>query len=176
MQGVQEDSRAPAAPLQHYAAAPAVALRGRLAHRNAHPQHTTPSLPHQTTKTIQTQIAVEGCCHGELDKIYATLLDLQAREGRTVDLLICCGDFQAVRNLGDLETMAVPAKYRDMATFWKYYSGERVAPVPTLFSEYQTGPGASLGGGGGERGGLRRRGLSAAHNRGRTGYTPRTTI
>jgi hypothetical protein len=43
------------------------------------------------------QIAVEGCCHGELDKIYDTLLALQQREGRTVDLLICCGDFQVTR-------------------------------------------------------------------------------
>jgi predicted phosphodiesterase len=40
------------------------------------------------------QIAVEGCCHGELDKIYDTLQLLQQREGRKVDLLICCGDFQ----------------------------------------------------------------------------------
>ncbi len=42
---------------------------------------------------------------------------------------------QAVRNLDDLETMACPQKYRSMQTFYKYYSGERVAPYPTLFSE-----------------------------------------
>ena len=29
--------------------------------------------------------------------------------------------------------MAVPPKYREMATFYKYYTGEKVAPVLTLF-------------------------------------------
>ena len=40
------------------------------------------------------QIAIEGCCHGELDKIYSTLQYLEKKENRKVDLLICCGDFQ----------------------------------------------------------------------------------
>lgn len=40
------------------------------------------------------QIAVEGCCHGDLDKIYATLQAMEVAENRTIDLLICCGDFQ----------------------------------------------------------------------------------
>jgi hypothetical protein len=40
------------------------------------------------------RIAVEGCCHGELDTIYSTLAHLQATEGKSVDLLIVCGDFQ----------------------------------------------------------------------------------
>jgi hypothetical protein len=42
---------------------------------------------------------------------------------------------QAVRNLDDLETMACPQKYKDMRTFYKYYSGEKRPPFPTLFSE-----------------------------------------
>ncbi|WIA35356.1 hypothetical protein OEZ86_003807 [Tetradesmus obliquus] len=78
-------------------------------------------------------VAIEGCCHGELDNIYATLAHLAKVEGRKVDLLICCGDFQAVRNMDDLETMSCPVKYRDIMTFYKYYSGEKLAPVPTLF-------------------------------------------
>ncbi len=41
-----------------------------------------------------SQIAVEGCCHGDLDKIYATLQAMEKAERRTIDLLICCGDFQ----------------------------------------------------------------------------------
>ena len=44
-------------------------------------------------------IAVEGCAHGELDGIYASVLETQKRIGKKIDLLICCGDFQAVRNL-----------------------------------------------------------------------------
>lgn len=65
------------------------------------------------------KIAVEGCCHGELDKIYATIGFLEKKEGVKVDLLLCCGDFQAVRNEGDMKCMAVPAKYRTMQTFYK---------------------------------------------------------
>uniref|UniRef100_A0A1A8DA70 Debranching enzyme homolog 1 n=1 Tax=Nothobranchius kadleci TaxID=1051664 RepID=A0A1A8DA70_NOTKA len=56
------------------------------------------------------KIAVEGCCHGELDKIYETIDYLEKKEGVKVDLLLCCGDFQAVRNEGDLKCMAVPFK------------------------------------------------------------------
>ncbi|XP_037646597.1 lariat debranching enzyme [Sebastes umbrosus] len=79
------------------------------------------------------KIAVEGCCHGELDKIYETIGYLEKKEGIKVDLLLCCGDFQAVRNEGDMKCMAVPAKYRTMQTFYKYYSGEKKAPVLTIF-------------------------------------------
>ncbi|XP_076602624.1 lariat debranching enzyme [Chaetodon auriga] len=79
------------------------------------------------------KIAVEGCCHGELDKIYETIAYLEKKEGVKVDLLLCCGDFQAVRNEGDMKCMAVPAKYRMMQTFYKYYSGEKKAPVLTIF-------------------------------------------
>ncbi|XP_006636459.1 lariat debranching enzyme [Lepisosteus oculatus] len=79
------------------------------------------------------KIAVEGCCHGELDKIYETIGYLERREGVTVDLLLCCGDFQAVRNQGDLKCMAVPPKYRNMEGFYRYYSGEKKAPILTIF-------------------------------------------
>ena len=51
------------------------------------------------------KIAIEGCCHGELDAIYAAIEHLSSKESVAIDLLICCGDFQAVRNLDDLECM-----------------------------------------------------------------------
>nr|XP_043607175.1 lariat debranching enzyme [Erigeron canadensis]XP_043607176.1 lariat debranching enzyme [Erigeron canadensis]XP_043607177.1 lariat debranching enzyme [Erigeron canadensis] len=79
------------------------------------------------------KIAIEGCMHGDLDNVYATLLHLQEVERTKIDLLICCGDFQAVRNENDLESLSVPPKYRSMNSFWKYYSGEKVAPFPTIF-------------------------------------------
>ena len=91
------------------------------------------------------QIAVEGCCHGDLDRIYATIAELDklslAQEGgeksksknKKVELLVVCGDFQAVRNLDDLECLACPPKYRSLRQFYKYYSGERRAPVLTVF-------------------------------------------
>lgn len=79
------------------------------------------------------KIAIEGCMHGDLDNVYATLLHLQEVEKTKIDLLICCGDFQAVRNEKDLESLSVPPKFRSMNSFWKYYSGEKVAPFPTIF-------------------------------------------
>ncbi|KAH0631299.1 hypothetical protein JD844_005581 [Phrynosoma platyrhinos] len=80
------------------------------------------------------KVAVAGCCHGALDKMYATLEFLQQRHGQPLpDLLLCAGDFQAVRNAGDLQCMAVPAKYRQLGGFARYYSGEKKAPVLTIF-------------------------------------------
>uniref|UniRef100_A0A7N0V0Q8 Lariat debranching enzyme C-terminal domain-containing protein n=1 Tax=Kalanchoe fedtschenkoi TaxID=63787 RepID=A0A7N0V0Q8_KALFE len=79
------------------------------------------------------KIAVEGCMHGELDTVYATLLDLEQKENTKIDLLLCCGDFQAVRNESDLESLNVPRKYKTIGSFWKYYSGEALAPIPTIF-------------------------------------------
>ncbi|XP_023934197.1 lariat debranching enzyme [Bicyclus anynana] len=79
------------------------------------------------------KIAVEGCAHGELDKIYECIETLQERECIKIDLLICCGDFQSVRNNEDLRAMAVPEKYQHICTFYKYYSGEKLAPVLTIF-------------------------------------------
>ncbi|XP_078084916.1 lariat debranching enzyme [Mustelus asterias] len=79
------------------------------------------------------KVAVEGCCHGELDKIYESIQFLEKKDNVKVDLLLCCGDFQAVRNEADMICMAVPIKYRQMQTFYKYYSGERKAPVLTIF-------------------------------------------
>lgn len=78
----------------------------------------------QSTRTLR--IAVEGCCHGELDKIYQALPD-------KLDLLLICGDFQAIRNMVDLRTMSVPEKYKKLGDFHDYYSGVKVAPVLTIF-------------------------------------------
>ncbi|XP_076396777.1 lariat debranching enzyme isoform X1 [Megachile rotundata] len=79
------------------------------------------------------RIAIEGCAHGQLDIIYETIQEMEKSDGKKIDLLICCGDFQSTRNLTDLNCMAIPDKYKDMCTFYKYYSGEKVAPVLTLF-------------------------------------------
>lgn len=65
------------------------------------------------------RIAIEGCAHGELEIIYDCIEALQERSGTRIDLLICCGDFQSVRNQNDLRAMAVPEKYYDMRTFYK---------------------------------------------------------
>ncbi|QNP97786.1 Lariat debranching enzyme [Yarrowia lipolytica] len=70
----------------------------------------------------------EGCCHGALDKIYQRVKGYHM----PVDLVMIGGDFQAVRNERDLLSMNVPAKYREMHDFHKYYSGESTAPYLTI--------------------------------------------
>eukprot|EP00954_Amorphochlora_amoebiformis_P022679 1354907-Amorphochlora_amoeboformis.AAC.1 len=65
------------------------------------------------------------CAHGELDKIYETLVHIKETKNVSVDLLVCCGDFQAVRNPNDLACMACPVKYRKMNTFYKYFKGKK---------------------------------------------------
>ncbi|XP_024536303.1 lariat debranching enzyme isoform X2 [Selaginella moellendorffii] len=79
------------------------------------------------------RVAVVGCAHGELDKIFATVRHVEASEGLKIDLLLCCGDFQAVRNELDLQSLACPPKYRSMNSFWKYYAGIETAPCTTVF-------------------------------------------
>ncbi|KAI0657054.1 DBR1-domain-containing protein [Cubamyces menziesii] len=78
------------------------------------------------------KIAIEGCCHGELDAIYGEIARLERENGYKVDLLLICGDFQAIRNHRDLACMAVPDKYKKLGGFAKYYAGEATAPVLTL--------------------------------------------
>lgn len=78
-------------------------------------------------------IAVEGCCHGELDRIYRHIQEREEEEGLKVDLLLICGDFESIRNYSDLECVAVPQKYRKLNSFHEYVMGTKVAPILTVF-------------------------------------------
>ncbi|ODV95296.1 hypothetical protein PACTADRAFT_85423 [Pachysolen tannophilus NRRL Y-2460] len=79
-------------------------------------------------------IAIEGCCHGELDQIYNSLLDKASRINQALpDLLIICGDFQSVRNEADLNCISMPIKYRKLGDFQSYYTGVKKAPLMTIF-------------------------------------------
>jgi lariat debranching enzyme len=75
-------------------------------------------------------VAVVGCCHGELDAIYASLADPGCI---AVDVLVVCGDFQCVRDMLDLNCVAMPPKYRTLNTFHHYVNGTKLAPVLTIF-------------------------------------------
>ncbi|KAK2791993.1 hypothetical protein FQN51_001967 [Onygenales sp. PD_10] len=80
------------------------------------------------------RVALEGCGHGKLHDIYASVTKAAELKGwDTVDLVIIGGDFQAVRNSYDLSCMAVPQKYKQIGDFHEYYSGARVAPYLTIF-------------------------------------------
>ncbi|KAF2198597.1 DBR1-domain-containing protein [Delitschia confertaspora ATCC 74209] len=80
------------------------------------------------------RVAVEGCGHGTLHAIYASVQESCRIKGWDgVDLLIIGGDFQSVRNAQDLNVVAMPAKFREMQDFHEYYSGARTAPYLTIF-------------------------------------------
>ena len=79
------------------------------------------------------KIAIEGCSHGELNKIYDTVEYIQSTQNIKIDLLICCGDFQSFRDRNDMLSMAAPAKYQAMGDFHEYYTEKRQAPVLMLF-------------------------------------------
>ncbi|KAK2195553.1 bifunctional Metallo-dependent phosphatase-like/Lariat debranching enzyme [Babesia duncani] len=78
-------------------------------------------------------VAIQGCCHGELDKIYEAIKADEVTKKRKVDLLLCCGDFQAIRNNQDLNELTCKWRYRKYKDFKDYYNGEKVAPVLTIF-------------------------------------------
>lgn len=75
------------------------------------------------------KVAVVGCSHGELDRIYKQIDSLAEKP----ELLIIAGDFQSVRNEYDLKCVSMPAKYRRLGDFHKYHTGEKVAPIMTFF-------------------------------------------
>lgn len=79
------------------------------------------------------KIAVVGCAHGNLERIFNDVKCREEAEQVKLDLLIICGDFQAVRNEHDLQCVAIPPKYYDLGTFYKYYNGELKAPILTIF-------------------------------------------
>ncbi|KAF7186456.1 Lariat debranching enzyme [Pseudocercospora fuligena] len=82
----------------------------------------------------ELRIAIEGCGHGTLHAIYASIEEACKQKGWDgIDLLIIGGDFQSVRNAFDLNTISMPAKYRSMCDFHEYYSGQRLAPYLTIF-------------------------------------------
>lgn len=107
--------------------------RGRSNNNHRRNQHTTgpdTTLIEEIGTKIPGEtiaIAVEGCCHGKLDDIYARLEEL------SIDLLICCGDFQSLRSTADYHSFAVPPKYHELGSFHSYYTGAKVAPILTVF-------------------------------------------
>lgn len=77
------------------------------------------------------RIAVEGCCHGQLSNIYKTVSRIHS--SNPIDLLIILGDFQSLRSVEDMASISIPPKFQRMGDFHRYYNGELVAPIPTIF-------------------------------------------
>ena len=81
----------------------------------------------------QLNIAVQGCSHGELSRIYDECRKYENSNNCKIDLLICCGDFQSIRTPEDYKSISIPVKYRKMGDFHLYHGGTRTAPITTLF-------------------------------------------
>ncbi|RCI17232.1 hypothetical protein L249_2443 [Ophiocordyceps polyrhachis-furcata BCC 54312] len=96
---------------------------------------TTSTSMSASTIVRGVRVAIEGCGHGTLNAIYASVAQSCKARGWDdgVDLVIIGGDFQAARNAADLSVMSVPAKYRQLGDFPDFYSGARVAPYLTVF-------------------------------------------
>ncbi|CAI4034623.1 hypothetical protein SMKI_11G0700 [Saccharomyces mikatae IFO 1815] len=77
------------------------------------------------------RIAVQGCCHGQLNQIYKEVARIHAKT--PIDLLIILGDFQSIRDTQDFKSIAIPPKYQRLGDFISYYNNEIEAPVPTIF-------------------------------------------
>ena len=85
-----------------------------------------------TSTPTSFTVAVQGCSHGELDSIYDELESYQSSTNHTIDVLLCCGDVQTLRNLDDMHCLNVPPRYKVMGDFHAYYSGRKVAPILTI--------------------------------------------
>jgi len=54
-------------------------------------------------KSSEKLFAVCGCTHGELDLIYRSIDQWEARYQLKISFLLCCGDFEAIRDEFDLD-------------------------------------------------------------------------
>ncbi|KAJ1607537.1 Dbr1p-like RNA lariat debranching enzyme [Cryptosporidium canis] len=79
------------------------------------------------------KIAVLGCCHGELNRLYEDVDKYERENNVKVDIIICCGDMQTIRDDEDLRDMAVKSHRSKKGDFWEYYDGVRKAPKLTIF-------------------------------------------
>ena len=66
------------------------------------------------TLAATIKIAVEGCSHGCLNDIYATVQKAEQEKGTKVDLLLLCGDFQVSPFLPSFSTLLRPMLILDL--------------------------------------------------------------
>lgn len=78
-------------------------------------------------------IAIFGDVHGHQDAMVRAVLCWQEQNQASVDLILCVGDFQAMRGEIDMRAMACPAKYQQVGDYPAYHAGEKSFPVEVVF-------------------------------------------
>ena len=78
-------------------------------------------------------IIITGCIHGSMDKMYKDIQDYEKEHKKKIDLILCTGDFECMRNEYDLKFLSCPEKYREMGNFHEYYNSKKIAPYLTIF-------------------------------------------
>ena len=53
-------------------------------------------------------VAQVGCLHGEVDKMYEKLRDWETLNAKKIDIVLCAGDFQSLRDMDDLDALKCP--------------------------------------------------------------------
>ncbi|PPR90160.1 hypothetical protein GOBAR_AA30535 [Gossypium barbadense] len=71
------------------------------------------------------KIAVEGCMHGDLDKVYDTIKYIENTRNIKIDLLLCYGDFQEV---APVPTIFIGGNNEASNYLWELYYGGWAAP------------------------------------------------
>jgi lariat debranching enzyme len=79
-------------------------------------------------------IAVVGCLHGNIQDVYNELIMIEKQTQKNIDLLLCCGDFESVRNEYDLKFKSCPEKYKHLGQFVNFSKNpNKSAPFMTIF-------------------------------------------
>ncbi|TYI31675.1 hypothetical protein ES332_A04G000900v1 [Gossypium tomentosum] len=71
------------------------------------------------------KIAVEGCMHGDLDKVYDTIKYIENTRNIKIDLFLCYGDFQEV---APVPTIFIGGNNEASNYLWELYYGGWAAP------------------------------------------------
>lgn len=79
------------------------------------------------------KVAVFGCLHGMLNRMFAEVREYEEKRDERIDFIIVCGDCQTIRHYDDLQALSVPNKYKRVGDFPDYYSGRKVVPKLTIF-------------------------------------------
>ncbi|KAL6949755.1 hypothetical protein ACO0QE_000413 [Hanseniaspora vineae] len=86
---------------------------------------------------MKLNVAVHGCVHGDLKKVYDLILS-KSKDQKKVDLLIILGDVQTLRSAQDLVSISIPPKYLynnnvgKITDFPRFIKDQYKIPIPTI--------------------------------------------